>query len=140
MKKRVKKPLEKLMKKLMKKFVILVLLALSLGSWGERLCGAAQTPQNRKLYQKNLTYNKNALPAGWKYEAGYTLWRIERNLPANRHTYRKYKRDRAWQSQMRREHRAEDIVLDTLDWTTEEIALFWENYRELFQFQPSGVE
>jgi hypothetical protein len=123
----------------MKKFLILVLLLLSLGCFGER-AWAAQTPKTRKQYQKNLAYNKNALPAGWQYEAGYTLWRVERGLPANRHTYRRYKRDRAWQNKMRREHRTEDIVLDTLDWTTEEIALFWENYEDLFKFHPAGVE
>jgi hypothetical protein len=121
--------------------VLLTLLALSvlssLGHLGERAVWAAQT---RKQYQKNLAYNKNALPNGWKYEAGYTLWRMERGLPANRHSYRRYKKDRAWHTQMSKNHRAEDIVLDTLDWTAEEIALFWENYRELFKFHPAGVE
>jgi hypothetical protein len=122
-----------------KKFAILVLLLLSLDCLGERVW-AAQSQQSRKQYEKNLAYNKNALPAGWKYEAGYTLWRVERNLPANRHTYRRYKKDRTWHNRMRREHRTEDIVLDTWDWSTEEVALFWENYKELFKFHPAGVE
>jgi hypothetical protein len=119
--------------------MILVLLLLALGCLGER-AWAAQAPKTRKQYQKNLAYNKNALPAGWKYEAGYTLWRMERGLAANRHTYRRYKQDRAWQKQMRSKHPVEDIALDSLDWTAEEIALFWENYRELFKFHPAGVE
>jgi hypothetical protein len=101
---------------------------------------AAQTKMTRRQYKKNLAYNKNALPAGWQYEAGYTLWRVQRNLPSNIHTYRKYKRDRTWRNNMHRKHRTEEIALDTLDWTAEEVALFWQNYQELFKFHPSGVE
>ena len=101
---------------------------------------AAEAKMTRKQYQKNLTYNKNALPYGWKYEAGYTLWRMERNLLANQHTYRKYKRDRAWRGKLHRYNRAEEIVLDSLDWTADEIALFWESYKELFQFYPAGID
>ena len=99
---------------------------------------AAQRKMTRAQYKKNLTYNKNALPAGWQYEAGYTLWRMERGLSANRQTYRKYTRDRAWRNNLHRYSREEEIVLDSLDWTTEEIALFWKNYEELFRFHPAG--
>ena len=125
----------------MKKSTCFLFLLISL-FWGlsAETVWAAEAGTTRKQYQKNLTYNKNALPAGWKYEAGYTLWRIERKLPANQHTYRKYKRDRAWRNNLHRRNRAGEIVLDSLDWTAEEIALFWKSYGELFKFHPAGID
>jgi hypothetical protein len=124
----------------MKKVMAFVLLALTLCCAFEKNSWAAQAKMTRQQYKKNLAYNKNALPAGWKYEAGYTLWRMERGLPVNIQTYRKYKRDKAWRNKMRRNHRTEEIVLDTLDWTAEEVALFWQNYQDFFKIHPSGVE
>lgn len=120
----------------MKKILaVVLLLSVLLGSAGVAPSWAAQK-MTRRQYKKNLAYNKNALPAGWKYEAGYTLWRMQRNLAANQHTYKKYKRDKAWHRNMRNNHRVEDIVLDSLDWTNEEIALFWQNYKDTFNVDP----
>jgi hypothetical protein len=120
--------------------MVFVLLVLTLCCAFETTSWASQAKMTRRQYKKNLTYNKNALPAGWQYEAGYTLWRMQRNMPVNMQTYRKYKRDRAWRNKMHRNHRTEEIVLDTLDWSAEEVALFWQNYQEFLKFHPSGVE
>jgi hypothetical protein len=114
--------------------VLMACCALETVSW------ASQAKMTRQQYKKNLIYNKNALPAGWQYEAGYTLWRMQRNLPVNPQTYKKYRRDRAWSNKMHRNHRTEEIVLDTVDWSAEEVALFWQNYQEFFKFHPSGLE
>jgi hypothetical protein len=120
----------------MKKFIVLLVGAVLLcGACGE----SAWAAQTLKQYKKNLAYNKNALPAGWQYETGYTLWRMNRGLPVNRVTYKKYVKDRNWHNNMNRNYRAEDIVIDSLDWTAEETALFWQNYKEFFQFHPSGI-
>ena len=125
----------------MKKFVCFVFLL----TWG--FCGlltftvpAAEARMTRQQYRKNLAYNRNALPAGWRYEAGYTLWRMQRNLPINQHTYRRYRREKTWRNNRQQNNRAEDIVLNSLDWTVEEIALFWQNYGELFRFHPAGID
>ena len=121
----------------MKKFTA-VLLAPALlicfcaSAWG------AQPPLDRRQYIKNLRYNKNAFPVGWQYEAGYTVWRIQRKLPANLNTYRKYRNDKAWRSRLHRNHRPEEIVLNTLDWTVEEAALFMRQYQDYLKFHPAG--
>ena len=99
---------------------------------------AAQPPADRRLYEKNLRYNKNAFPAGWQYEAGYTAWRIQRKLPANLNTYRKYRNDKVWRNKLHRYHRPEEILLDTLDWTVEEVALFMRQYQDYLKFHPAG--
>ena len=123
----------------MKKFVKTALAAVILfgfcaSSW------AAQSPVDRRLYEKNLRYNKNAFPAGWQYEAGYTAWRIQRKLPANFNTYRKYRNDKVWRDRMHRYHRPEEILLNTLDWTAEEIAFFMHRNQDYFKFHPAGYE
>jgi hypothetical protein len=100
----------------------------------------AEPEVSRRQYRKNLAYNKNALPAGWKYEAGYTVWRVSRNLAANRNTYKMYKRDRAWHIKMHRYYRPEELALSTLDWTAEEVALFLKEYEDYFKFHPAGIE
>jgi hypothetical protein len=133
------KNIKKNIKKSMKKAITCVSLALTLCCAFEKTSWASQAKMTRQQYEKNLTYNKNALPVGWKYEAGYTLWRAQRNLPLNVQTYKKYKRERAWRDTMRH-RRWGEIALDTLDWTAEEAALFWQTYQELFKFHPSGVE
>jgi hypothetical protein len=73
-------------------------------------------------------YNKNALPPGWRYEAGYTLWRARRNLAVSRASYKKYQRERTWFQKRRAARRAEEIAADALDWTVDEIEKFWEEY------------
>ena len=105
--------------------------------WGEQ-----PTEQDiaRRQYKKNLAYNKNAFPAGWQYEAGYTAWRLSRKLPVNLNTYRKYKKDRSWHNKMSLHHRPERLLLSTLDWTTEELALFLREYQDFFRLYPADVE
>ena len=94
----------------------------------------------RAQYQKNLIYNKNALPAGWQYHSGYNLWRLQLGLPVNRNTYKMYARDRAWHNNMRRNYRIEAIAMNTADWTVQEIALFLKQNQDLFRFHPAGWE
>lgn len=86
-------------------------------------------------------YNKNALPYGWQYEAGYTLWRTEKGLAVNPNTYKKYRNDKAWRRNLYKGGiRPDAIILDGLDWTAEEIAKFWNQYNEYFKFHPAGVD
>ena len=123
----------------MKKFLKVALAAVLLfgictGAW-------AEAPAfNRRQYKKNLAYNKNALPAGWQYEAGYTVWRMSRKLPANQNTYRRYKNDKVWRNRMHRYHRPEELALNALDWTVEELALLMREYKEYLKFHPAGIE
>ena len=101
---------------------------------------AGQPAMNRRQYKKNLTYNKNFFPIGWKYEAGYTLWRTNRKLPANLNTYRKYRNDKAWHNRMHHYHRPEELLLNTIDWTAEELAFFLQKHQDLLKFHPAGYE
>ena len=110
-------------------FLILFWMTAGLFVWG------AEAAYNAK----KAKYNKNALPPGWRYEAGYTLWRARRNLAANRVTYRKYQREKTWFQKRKGGRPAEEIVADALDWSVDEIEKFWEEYEELFKFHPSGV-
>jgi hypothetical protein len=110
-------------------FVILLWLAAGVFAWG------AEAAHNAK----KAKYNKNALPPGWRYEAGYTLWRARRNLAANRASYRKYRREKEWLRKRKAGRRAEEIAADTLDWTADEIEKLWEEYGDLLKFHPSGV-
>jgi len=122
----------------MKKFVKVLAMALLFG-----FCAAAWAEQpvmNRGQYRKNLIYNKNFLPAGWQYEAGYAIWRMNRNLQVNRHTYKRYKNDRAWHSAMQRYYRPQQIALNTVDWTVEELALFLRQHQDYLKFHPAGFE
>jgi hypothetical protein len=102
--------------------------------------GAERRRITRAQYRKNLRYNKNALPEAWRYEASYTLWRLEHGLPANRHSYRRYKADKRWRVDMYRDRPLEAWGLNTLDWTAEELALFLRDYQDLFKFHPAGIE
>ena len=117
----------------MKKIITLVIAASFLCTGG----GISWAANARSVQRQ---YRKNVLPPTWKYEAGYTLWRLERGMAANWHTYKRYQNDRAWRSNLHRYRRPEEIVLNTLDWTAEEIALFWRSYRDLFKIYPAGTE
>jgi hypothetical protein len=94
---------------------------------------------------KKAKYNKNALPPGWRHEAGYTLWRARRNMAANRVSYKKYQREKAWLRNRKAGRPVEDIAADALDWTVDEIEKFWGEHEELLKleellkFQPSGT-
>ena len=123
----------------MKKLVICLLtvaflLGFCMNAW------AKPPTMSRAQYKKNLAYNKNAFPAGWQYEAGYTAWRVHRKLPVNLNTYRKYRNDKAWHNRMRHYYRPEQLLLNTLDWTTEELTLFLQQYQDYFRFHPAGYE
>ena len=120
------------MKKLRVAFATAFLFAFCAAVWAE------QPVFDRRQYRKNLAYNKNAFPIGWQYEAGYTAWRINRKLPVNLNTYRKYKNDKAWHNRMHRLHRPEELLLNTLDWTVEELALFLHEYQDYLKFHPAG--
>ncbi|MDR1873851.1 MAG: hypothetical protein LBQ90_02395 [Synergistaceae bacterium] len=104
--------------------------------WSSLLAG----PVDAAVNAKKRKYNKNALPVGWRYEAGYTLWRMQRGLASNPASYRKYRRDSAWIRSHRRGFQPGATVIDGLDWTEKEIAEFWERYNEYFRFHPAGVE
>jgi hypothetical protein len=110
-------------------FLILLWTLLGIFAWG------AEAAYNAK----KAKYNKNALPPGWRYEAGYTLWRAKRKFAANRVSYRKYRREKAWFQQRKTGRPVEEIIADTLDWTADEIVKFWEEHGELLEFHPSGV-
>ena len=123
----------------MKKFVKIISAAvlvfvLCAPVWADR------PKMSRAQYKKNVAYNKNFLPAGWQYEAGYAVWRMNRKLPVNRYTYKRYKNDRTWHNRMRRYYRPEQLALNTLDWTVEEIALFIQQNQDYFKFHPAGYE
>jgi len=124
----------------MKKFLTVILAAVILfvfcaPGWADR-----RPPMSRDLHRKNLAYNKNYFPPGWQYEAGYAVWRVNRNLPVNQNTYRMYKKDKAWHNRMRTNFRAQQIILNAYDWTVEEIALFMQQNQDLFRFHPAGYE
>jgi hypothetical protein len=133
------------MKKL-KKFVTIVLatallLGLCTAAWASSRSTNRHQQHRRSLaYNRNLAQNRNTLPLGWRYQAGYTLWRVNRNLPANHATYRWYRNDRAWHNRMHNYHRAEELLLNTIDWTVEEIAYLMHRHQELFKFHPAGIE
>ena len=114
--------------------VFLIALCLTAGVFAF-FAGGAEAAYNAK----KAKYNKNALPPGWRYEAGYTLWRAQRKLAPNRMTYQKYRREKAWFRKRKAGRRVEEIVADTLDWTVDEIEKFWGEYEELLEFHPSGV-
>jgi hypothetical protein len=125
------------MKGLMKRFIkcalaAALLFAICVPAWSE------QQPIDRRQYRKNLAYNKNAVPAGWQYEAGYAMWRMNRKLPVNLNTYRKYKKDRAWHNRMRNYYRPQQLALNTADWTVEELALFFQQHQDYLRFHPAG--
>ena len=123
----------------MKKFVKTALVAMLLfgfcvSSWAE------QPPADRKFYEKNLRYNKNAFPIGWQYEVGYAVWRMDRKLPVNLNTYRMYRRDKAWRHKMHRYYRPQELLLNTIDWTTEEAAFFIQRNQDYLKFHPAGYD
>jgi hypothetical protein len=118
---------------LKKSMKILILLVLAAGFF-VCACGAEAAYNAGRA-----KYNKNALPPGWRYEAGYTLWRARRNLAVNRATYKKYQREKAWFRKRKAGRRVEEIVADTLDWTVDEIEKFWEEHEELLKFHPWGT-
>ena len=124
----------------MKKFLKCALAAALLFALCPATWAAERPVMTREQYKKNLAYNKNFLPAGWQYEAGYNLWRMSRKQPANRYTYRQYKNDRVWHGNMRQNHRPEQILLDTYDWTVEELALLMRQYEHHLKFHPAGYE
>jgi len=100
----------------------------------------ASNRQMSPVHLRRLQAQRSTLPLGWRYEAGYTLWRMNRNLPANQVTYMRYRNDRAWHYNMRQNHRGEELLLNTIDWTVEEIASFMHRYQELLRFHPAGIE
>ena len=123
----------------MKKFVAIVLAAAFL------LCICAPVWANnrpnisRAQHRRNLQ-NRNYFPPGWRYEAGFAVWRRHRNLPLTRQTYRLYRNDRVWHNRMRTQHRPQQFALDTIDWTIDELAFFLHQNRDLFRFHPAGYE
>jgi hypothetical protein len=97
-------------------------------------------PSDAAVNAKKRKYNKNAPPpAGWQYEPGYTLWRLQRGLDPAVANYKKYRRDRAWIRRHRKGFNPGALVVDGLDWTEAEIAEFLERYNEYFRFHPSGL-
>lgn len=117
-------------------FAVMVIMA-SDASWAF----AAEKPAvTKKQYYKRLKYNKNLLPAGWQYEAGYIYWRTHHGLPTNIQTYRAYRRDKAWSYTLKKYNTTGERLLSTLDWTALEVGRFWETYNEYLKFQPAGLE
>ena len=100
----------------------------------------AAQPMSQRQYRKKPVYNKNSLPAAWRYEAGYAMWRVNRKMPLNVYTYKKYRKDKTWRYRMHRYYRPQELLLNTLDWTAEELALFMRRNQDYFMFHPSGFE
>ena len=99
----------------------------------------SQEQQRRRLSQ-NRNVDANLLPLGWRYQTGYTLWRLSRDLPATPSTYRMYRNDRGWHHRMHEHHRVEGFLFNTIDWTVEEIASFLHRNQDLLRFHPAGIE
>lgn len=108
--------------------VVLLLLTMTGGIFPDEAPAATTNAKKR-------SYNKNALPYGWKTEPGYTLWRLQRGLAAHPQSYRKYRREKKHNPS----NSIGEYTMDGLNWTNEEIAKFWEDYQEWFKFHPAGV-
>lgn len=89
---------------------------------------------------KKRRYLKVVPPAGWQYQAGYTLWRLQRGLDATPQTWRKYVRERRRSRNKGQETAADRLLLKSLDWTVEELAALLEALEDKPLFQPAGVE
>ena len=97
------------------------LLALALAATiGATLTMGADAAMNAR----KRAYQKNAMPVGWKYEAGYTVWRAKRGVAATPQTWRKYVRERERLARRGKLRGLDVKVLDALDWTVEEVATF----------------
>nr|WP_314716703.1 hypothetical protein [uncultured Fretibacterium sp.] len=96
---------------------------------------SAAINRNKQKYLK-----KNLPPLGWEYQAGYTLWRLERGLAATPQTWRRYVREKKWSQQRGKESAADKLILKSLDWTTEELAALLAELEETVSFQPAGTE
>lgn len=96
--------------------------------------GAAINRNKQKCLKKNLP------PLGWEYQAGYTLWRLERGLAATPQTWRKYVRERKWKQKRGRKSLADKLILKSLDWTAEELAALLAELEETVAFHPAGTE
>ena len=84
---------------------------------------------------------KNAPPPpGWQYEMGYTLWRLEKGLPVSAVNWKHYVREKKWRQQRGKETFSEKIVLNSLDWTIEELASFLKEQDAFLRPQPAGLE
>ena len=112
--------------------------ALALAAAVSFLCvadsGAAINRNKQKCLKKNLP------PLGWEYQAGYTLWRLERGLAATPQTWRKYVRERKWKQKRGRKSLADKLILKSLDWTAEELAALLAELEETVAFHPAGTE
>ena len=95
---------------------------------------AEAVPSKKKAVQGN------SFPSGWQYEAGYTYWRMQKGLPANRTTYKRYRRDRLWHNKMHNRYRTGEVVLDALDWTVIEGVKLLERNEDWLKFHPAGLE
>lgn len=88
--------------------------------------------------RKKRPYLKNVPPLGWQYQAGYTLWRLERGLEATPQTWKKYVREK--KRARKPETVADRLLLKSLDWTVEELAALLEGLEDSATFHPAGVE
>lgn len=89
--------------------------------------------------RKKQKYLKNTFPAGWQYQAGYTLWRLERGLGVSPKTWRRYVREKKWAQKKGQEGVADKLILKSLDWTVEELAALLDEFEDTVTFQPAGV-
>ena len=83
--------------------------------------------------------NKHIPPEGWQYQAGSTLWRLERGLGVSVQTWRKYVREKKWRQKRGRESMADRLILKSLDWTVEELAALLEALEDEPLFLPAGM-
>lgn len=112
-----------------------VVLALVMGI-GISFASGTEAAVNRKKRQ----YLKNVPPLGWQYQAGYTLWRLERGLNATPQTWRRYVREKKRIQKSGQETIADKLLLKSLDWTVEELAALLEGLEDTSVFRPAGVE
>ena len=105
----------------MKGRMVRTLLALALAATiGATLTMGADAAMNAR----KRAYRKDLMPAGWKYEAGYTVWRAKRGVAATPQTWRKYVREKERLARRGKSRGIDGKVLDVLDWTVEEMATF----------------
>lgn len=109
------------MKRITGRAILALLLASAIGA----ALGADAASSARKRARL-----KNTPPPGWQFEVGYTLWRAQRGLDATPQTWKKYQRERKRLAQRGKLRGLDTRLLNSVDWTIEELAEFLEVQQE----------
>ena len=111
------------MKRITGRAILALLLAAAIGAVLALGADAASSARKRARL-------KNAPPPGWQFEVGYTLWRAQRGLDATPQTWKKYQRERKRLAQRGKLRGLDTRLLNSVDWTLEELAEFLEVQQE----------